>query len=306
MTAITEGASFSISSKLIESTTLFSGDDSILVYVEGFEDIPVWKRILNGKLKIKVIAYGEFEKANGKGTIISAINKGDIVLGPSLIVALDSDYDHLLEKNEDIFEKETVLQTYAYSIENLIWHPNNIDFACQTASCDTHHFTDDGLKNSIINWSKCIYPALIKFLHDGADNEQLLNGIIASMEVDLNNFKVSYTGTPTYINNAEFIAKMSEKGLEPETAFLFVRGHDYADKLQEICRALNNEAFEKRKANIINSPNGQKKGKLVGEAKNVQKEPGAILAGLPLNCSFCIPKIESDIKNLIQYRNLLN
>lgn len=303
MTAITEGASFPISSKLIESTAIFSGDNSILVYVEGFEDIPVWKGLLNNKIKIKVMAYGELEKANGKGTIISAIKKGELILGKSLVVALDSDYDHLLEKNEEVFAKETVLQTYAYSIENLIWHPNNIDYACQTASCDTHHFTDDGLKDSIINWSRCIYPALVKFLYDGADDEQILNEIIASLDVDLNNFKVKFTGTSTCFNNAEFIAKMSEKGLKPETAFLFVRGHDYADKLQDICRALNNAAFERRKANILNSPNGQKKGKLVGEAKNVQKELGSVLVGLPLNCGFCIPKIEHDIKNLIQYRS---
>ena len=303
MTAITEGASFSISSKLIESTTLFSGDDSILVYVEGFEDIPVWKRILNGKLKIKVIAYGEFEKANGKGTIISAINKGDIVLGPSLIVALDSDYDHLLDKNTDVFVKETVLQTYAYSIENLIWHPNNIDVACQTASCDSYNFTDDALKESIIHWSTCIYPAFIKYLRGGANNEQLLNGIISSMDVDLKNFKVKFSGTQISFHDEDFIARMSEKGLKPETAFLFVRGHDYADKLQEICRALNNESFEKRKENIQGSSNGMKKGDLVFEAKNAQKEPGVILAGLPINCDICLPKIEKDINNLIQYRS---
>ncbi|WP_323916463.1 DUF4435 domain-containing protein [Aeromonas caviae] len=303
MTAITEGASFSISSELIESTALFSGDHSILVYVEGFEDIPVWKRIFNGKLKIKVLAYGEFEKANGKGTIISAIHRGDIVLGPSLIVALDSDYDHLLDKNTDIFVKETVMQTYSYSIENLIWHPNNIDVACQTASCDSYNFTDGALKESIIHWSTCIYPAFIQFLHGGADNEQLLNDIISSMEVDLKNFRVKFSGTPVSFHDENFIAKMSEKGLKPETTFLFIRGHDYADKLQEICRALNNESFKKRKANIEGSTNGMKKGALVFEAKNAQKEPGVILAALPINCDVCLPKIEQDIHKLIQYRS---
>ncbi|MCF5844681.1 DUF4435 domain-containing protein [Aeromonas veronii] len=302
MTAISKGTSFSISSDFIESSALFSGDNSLIVYVEGFEDIPFWKRILDDKLKIKVIAYGEYEKANGKGTITSAINKGEIILGRSLIVALDSDYDNLLGNNADIFAKETVLQTYSYSIENLIWHPNNIDYACQIASCDHQNFIDDALKKSIIDWSICIYPAFIKFLYDGADNEQLFNEIITSMEVDIKNFIVKFSGTQINFENSDFIAKMSEKGLNPETAFLFIRGHDYADKLQEICRALNNEAFERRKANIQNSANGKKKGNLISEAKNVQKEPGAILAGLPIRCDICIPKIERDIEKLIQYR----
>ncbi|MGU5845741.1 DUF4435 domain-containing protein [Aeromonas hydrophila] len=301
MTAISSGTSFPISSKMFAASEIFNGNNSIRVYVEGFEDVPFWKRILkNENVPITVIAFGEASKANGKGTIIKSINDGTLELGERLIVALDSDYDYLLDRNVDIFQQITVLQTYSHSIENLIWHPNKIDEVCQTASKDTVYFTDNKIQESILNWSRNIYSSFLKFLQSGATDVEKFNAIIDSLS--LTGHEISFTGTAEEFDDEEFKSKMLEKGLSPDTTFLFVRGHDYAEKIEKICQALNEEAYRIRKKAILESGKCNA-GQLAGEAKNLQQEPREVISGFPISCDICIPKIKRDFDSFIKAKD---
>ncbi|MCX0433201.1 DUF4435 domain-containing protein [Aeromonas veronii] len=305
--SVIEGPSFPITSDLILATneqfTFGDEKDAIRVFVEGFEDIPIWNEILKKSLKVNVSAFGETNKANGKGSIISEIKNGKIVLGKNLIAALDSDYDFLLNRNSDTFNLPTVLQTYAYSIENLIWHPNKIDSACQTASQDTVSFRNDGLKKSLIEWSRNIYPLFMEYLKNGASDSKLFDEIMDSLSVDLEKFTIIFNGRTATFNDVEFEQAMQAKGLTPETTFLFVRGHDYAKKLETICEALNNEAFKRRKR-VIESDTTRKidaSNQLIGEIKNAQLKPGVVIKGAPLECNICMPKIARDIEQLVKH-----
>ncbi|WDF91724.1 DUF4435 domain-containing protein [Aeromonas hydrophila] len=302
--SVIKGASFPISSDMLTATnSLFTFSNLISVYVEGFDDIPIWNKILKGKLNVKIMAFGEKNKANGKASIISEIKTGGIILGKDLIVALDSDYDYLLNKNSETFSLPTVLQTYSYSIENLIWHPENIDSACQTAGQDTTYFTNDGLKKSLLQWSADIYEPFLRFIKNGAADESAISDIIESLVVDTTAFTIKFHGNKECYDDPDFKVIMAEKGLIPETTFLFVRGHDYAKKLESLCEQLNEEVFRRRKASIIEKKKDDTEdvGQLIQEAKNAQLKPGVVIKGSSLTCNICLPKIDNDINTFINY-----
>ncbi|MCR9385240.1 DUF4435 domain-containing protein, partial [Vibrio metoecus] len=107
MVGIVSGTGFPVGSDYIGALNCFKNDASILVYVEGFEDVSFWNKFFNNEnITVNVQAFGCCNKANGKGTIINAWGNNKIKLGENLLVALDSDYDYLLDKNKEIFSSE--------------------------------------------------------------------------------------------------------------------------------------------------------------------------------------------------------
>ncbi|MEZ8292142.1 hypothetical protein [Vibrio sp. 10N.237.312.B06] len=103
---VVNGVSFPLTSKFIEAKRVFNKKEPLWFYVEGFEDVSFWKLRLKGLgVPYKVVAFGNCNKANGKGTIISAIERSDLELGKCLGVALDSDYDYLLDRNTKILTR---------------------------------------------------------------------------------------------------------------------------------------------------------------------------------------------------------
>lgn len=288
------GASFSISSDYIEARTGFDPTLSRLIYVEGFEDIPFWKKIFKNKnISVDVEAFGQKNKANGKGTISNAIRNKNIILGEFLMVALDSDYDYLLENNSDIFDQKTVFQTYAYSIENLQWNPSCIDNICQIASNNTILLPDDNLKTGLIEWSCAVFPLFLKYLKGGASDTVQFSKIINSLQRNDNSVCCHGLEVEPF-TDLDFIEKMKSKGLVPETVYLFVRGHDYADRLEDHCQNVTRWVFDEM-IKVLKSEHGNNAGQFIGELKNKQSEPRIIIKGYPVLCELCTPKINADI-----------
>lgn len=293
MSVVEQGASFDISSDYVEASQAFTLIKEIVVYVEGYEDKSFWrKRFENKGIVVTVKSYCQEGIANGKGTLLAGIRDGSIILGAYLVVALDSDYDYLLDKNTDVLNRETVFQTYSYSIENIMWNPEVIDDVCKVSSCCDEYFPDGRLKDGILNWSCTIYPLFLTYLKSGASDATLFSSIIDSFSLEEN--LIDYKGpVVTDFLDTDFIDYMKAKGLVPNNAYLFIRGHDYADTLEKHCKQLNYLALQNEKLELeasgIKNP-----GQFAGELKNKQCEPSGIIRGKDAICALCIPKIESD------------
>ncbi|MDC4167947.1 DUF4435 domain-containing protein [Photobacterium damselae] len=295
MIGVASGASFGITSDYIESRQQFDPSLQILVYVEGFEDIPFWHSIFSeNNITVVVEAYGQCNKANGKGTLISAVRNGDITLGKHLLVALDSDYDYLLDKNTDVLSEPAVFQTYAYSIENLEWSPCKIDVLCQKSSNNTKFLPNGRLQAGIMDWSQNVYPVFLQYLKDGAVNQVQFDSIISSLDVSENAMVYTCRHDNITFTDSDFIEAMRLKGLTPDSVPLFIRGHDYSGRMNEHCCSINEHVFHLIKSEIL-ATNSTASGQIISELKNKQNEPAVIVKGMPITCSFCLPKIQADI-----------
>ncbi|MEZ8510123.1 DUF4435 domain-containing protein [Vibrio splendidus] len=293
MIEVTSGASFGISSDFMEATQVFEPSQKIRVYVEGHEDVPFWKnRFGEHSIDVEVVAYVFAADANGKGTIIRDIKNGTLELGELLLVALDSDYDYLLDLNSDIFSNEFVFQTYAYSIENLLWHPRRLDSICKTASCCDHLIPDDDIWKSMSSWSRKLYPEFVRFLKTDRDSDAM------KFIVDTVNVVVSGTDEELLFepinSDDELLRTLEGKGLSQNNIFLFVRGHNIEDVMQAVCQKVVETAFEVAKVDY-EERFGSKSGQHIGEFKKRQTQPRALVKLGDIPCDTCMPKINIDI-----------
>lgn len=108
----------------------------VYVYVEGLDDVAFWNRCLHPyfarfSFKITQLKKSEGVVAEGKRALLEAI--GISSLGPNKLVAIDSDYDWIIEGyrtsptspsySYDIRTNPYILHTYLYAIENYKCHP---------------------------------------------------------------------------------------------------------------------------------------------------------------------------------------
>ena len=124
----------------------------IIVYVESEEDIAFWRHILHpyetAQRKFKILLPSNENLGKGKR---KALDKSpDILnlvvgeLGTSLLVCVDSDYDYLLQNYYETVGKQAIaakinnnkfiLQTYAYSTENLKCYAPSLHTVCVAAT----------------------------------------------------------------------------------------------------------------------------------------------------------------------------
>ncbi|WEK79856.1 DUF4435 domain-containing protein [Vibrio alginolyticus] len=292
---IVKGSSVPVKSDYVGSSNCFTNSSGILVYVEGFEDISFWNKLFRQEgIPVKVQAYGNCNKANGKGTIVSAYEKKEIQLGKNLLVALDSDYDYLLENNTEIFSNEFSFQTYAFSIENIIWQPKHLGFICQDACNNTDYINPEVIMTGLKCWSKAVYPEFLRFLNSGADDDAFFNRVIDTLDPKDLSFSYASINFNSF-EEEEFSQKMSEKGLEPYNVYLFVRGHDFADKIIPLCKNIIERVSEMVKSDLIDT-HGEKSGQFIQEFYKKRREPDAVARGRDIRCNFALPRIMSDIK----------
>lgn len=142
--------------------------DVVRVLVEDETDIPVWSRIL-GTLapgrRFRFTPYGGHGGGSSKG-------KGPILrkaadFGPSLIGCVDSDYDWLLGEESCygrvMARSPYILQTYAYSIENLACLPYGLAdemLRCGKHSCELQWNLDRDFDIMYRRLSRAVYPVL--------------------------------------------------------------------------------------------------------------------------------------------------
>ncbi|HGE6041893.1 TPA: DUF4435 domain-containing protein [Vibrio cholerae] len=294
MIGISSGSGFPIGSDYIGALNCFRNEASILVYVEGFEDVSFWNKIFrSANISVSIQAFGNSNKANGKASIIKAWENGEIKLGKNLIIALDSDYDYLLDRNEVLFSDDFVFQTYAFSIENLLWHPEYVGVICQDACNNSKYINPSIIRDGIKNWSKTVYPEFLRFLASNANDDEIFSKIMDVLDPNDLSFSYNDISFPLF-SEKDFQEKMYKKGLNFENVHLFIRGHDFASKINNLCRNIINEASAKVKYELQQN-HKDNASQFISEFYNKRCEPDAVARGKDIKCSFAIPKILDDI-----------
>lgn len=286
-------SSFPLTSDYIEAEGIFTQKSKPLVLVEGYSDISLWGKIFE-KLGFacEIKPYCENGKANGKATIIKDIKDGVLELGSFLLVALDSDYDYLLDIDSNLYLKPAVFQTYVHSSENLLWHPMGLDAICRNAF-QTTDIPDNFIKERLVAWSRFVYNDFVEFVlcKQCSDNE-LKNKIIN--ELNPNKYDFQYDELATVDRD---VSPLEGKGVTTDNVFLFVRGHDFEEQMQQLCKTIYQSCLDIRKK-ALSEQHGDKACQFIREYCNHTSEvtSKSLSTSSLYECDFFFSKFQDDFK----------
>ncbi|MBH2618307.1 DUF4435 domain-containing protein [Serratia ureilytica] len=237
-------------------TAIQTGHAQGLLYVENPSDISFWRCVIQHVApKSYVVKPISKEKSAGKRTLEKVYPD----LHKSYIVGVDSDFDYICpnrhERADSLNNNKFILHTFAYSRENYECCHESIEGLCDILYF--HERLPSEIHNSLNKYSKIIYPALCLFayLHnqnwqkhvDGifiqtvkiasdscllTDDLKMNSVALEALQVKINTYIAEYTPQVKADDELEkFIAKMNEKGITENTAYLFINGHYLQENL---------------------------------------------------------------------------
>lgn len=219
-----------------------------VIYIEDILDKNFWEKIATSHL-VKLYSEGGRD-FTGKSKLLNICNKNNII-------AIDSDFDYICtchRQDSKLFwqKKDYILQTYAYSRENLIYTAN---YLFETLKEKFKLYLDNH-QNQIIDimtgLSNVLYPIYQKYLF--LKNERINlpftweNEIGLNMDTDLLNqiVRLDFVNYSTKIQLLDekltplisdpqkyslFCSELASKGFDKSTTLYFIRGHDIEEKI---------------------------------------------------------------------------
>lgn len=241
-----------------ENASILTGNPNrVVVEIEDSIDKGFWEDILKEQCPAKDFHFNPYH------TVLNDNDIGNRVKGKTRIMemadqmndyhigCIDSDYDWILSdycnKGKTINNNKYLLQTYAYSFENLVCLSSTLNDFCQET---TEECTDIDFNDYVQKVSEVIYPLLIwsvylysKGNHDFTptawhdilistlkDAEASLALIKERIKAKLDELNTSHTSEIAERNNMQD-SLSKKKGITEENAYLFVRGHELFDHL---------------------------------------------------------------------------
>ena len=245
--------------KYSENASILTGNpDRVTVEVEDTIDKEFWEDLLSSLCPQKDFHFDPYHTILGEDNDYKQRGKGKaeiIKASPGFndyhIGCVDSDYDWILSEHTNdgkaISSSKYLLQTYAYSIENLMCQSNTLNAFC---SDNTEEPVEFGFEDYLSTLSKVVYPLLVwsvylyhkdnmsftptewhRILVNTERNAEASLGIIkhkAKEETD----GLDKDFADETAERDDFLKSLTEeKGLSEDDAYLFVRGHDLFDHL---------------------------------------------------------------------------
>ena len=241
-----------------ENASILTGNPNrVIVEIEDSIDKGFWEDILKEQCPSKDFHFNPYH------TVLNDDDTGNRVKGKTRILEMadqmndwhigcvDSDYDWILsdycDNGKTINGNKYLLQTYAYSFENLVCLSSTLNDFCQET---TEESTDVDFNDYVQKVSAVIYPLLIwsvylysKGSHDFTPTawHEILISTLKDTEASLSLIeeRVMTRLSELETNHASEIVErdnmketLSErKGITEENAYLFVRGHELFDHL---------------------------------------------------------------------------
>ena len=241
-----------------ENASILTGNPNrVIVEIEDNIDMGFWKDILKEQCPSKDFHFNPYH------TVLNDNDMGNRVKGKTRIMemasqmndwhigCIDSDYDWILsdycDKGKTINDNKYLLQTYAYSFENLLCLSSALNDFCQET---TEECTDVDFNDYVQKVSATIYPLLIwsLYLYSKGNHDftptawhDILISTLKDTEVSLTLIEEKVKAKFDELNTIH-ASEISErdnlkeslsktKGITEENAYLFVRGHELFDHL---------------------------------------------------------------------------
>lgn len=240
------------------ASILTGNPNRVTVDVEDTIDKAFWKDLLCELCPTKEFHFDPYQtildvedgsELKGKGK--SQIIKASPDYNDNHIGCVDSDYDWLLSDytadGKTISENKYLLQTYAYSIENLMCLSTTLNDFC-------HDVTEESVEFDFVDYmkklSEIVYPLLVRsaFLYkennmafSPKDWRQVLVNTERDADASLEKIRRNTEEAIRELDKLfdfenedfnEFLKSiLSEKDVSKESAYLYVRGHELFDHL---------------------------------------------------------------------------
>ena len=238
-----------------------------VAYVESYDDILFWRDALSEAaphVQFEVVLPSRLTL--GRGKKIALANR----LGPHMIACVDADYDFLMQgatlTSEMVCRSPYVVHTFVYAIENLQCHAEVLDRVCVMATLNDRVIFD--FRAFLTAFSRIVHPLLVwnvwayrygfftqfsltdlartvevrevQLYHPERmidDLRRRVNRQIAALQRRFPQARATYKPLRD---------EMERLGVTPETAYLYMRGHDLVDVvlgpiLSAVCDVLRRE-----------------------------------------------------------------
>lgn len=236
---------------------LTRNDDRVLVDVEDDIDAEFWEDLLKDICPHKefhFVPYHTYLKEDGDKVFMrgkSHVLHPDEEFNRWHIGCVDSDYDWILSDYTDagktISSTKYLLQTYAYSIENLMCLSCTLgDFCCE----NTEETSEFDFEDYLTRLSKAVYPLLVwstylcskndhsftpaawreVLVNTEKDPEASLAQIEAKAKAKKEELDKNFANEITDKEDFEF-SYICLKDVTEEDAYLYVRGHELFDQI---------------------------------------------------------------------------
>lgn len=260
-----------ITSDYIRAANRLAGKNArqkIVVYVESFEDVFFWSNLLqpleSDRFYFEVMLPSKTSLCKGKK--IALANR----LGPNMIACVDADYDYMLQgatpTSYEVCNNPYVFHTYVYAIENFQCYAEALHNACVMATLNDRRIFD--FTTFLKQYSQTIWPLFVwnvwAYQYGNFKQFSMIDfyRIVRIKEINLyhpeNELQALRKRVNAKVNRLQhqfpqgrntykpFRDKLQELGITPETAYLFMRGHDLYDGVvlpvaEKVCELLRKE-----------------------------------------------------------------
>ncbi|MBR5849845.1 MAG: DUF4435 domain-containing protein [Alistipes sp.] len=232
----------------------------VRVFVEGYEDVAFWRSIFDHfrnpyiRFEISVPDRGDLPK--GKKVILSMIPQSS----EDLLLCVDSDFDYLFEGATEqaraVNDTPYLFHTYAYATENYLCYAPSLHNVCVKATKNDTRIFD--FERFMAGYSRTIYPLFVWYAFSAMQSEEHIfpladfraavrlgyldlteNGDNTLLWLGRNVMRRELTlreQHPEMIEPMErFEQLLAERGVTPETTYLYMQGHTLMDNVVMVC-----------------------------------------------------------------------
>ncbi len=257
-----------ITSEYFEATSALQKRNRVMVYVEGYDDIPFWRAIFDEfetpDRRFEISTPARNDLAKGKKVVLQFAPQA----GRNLILCVDSDFDYLFgdlsSQSRMVNHTPFLLQTYTYAIENYLCYPPSLHSVCVRATKKDVHLFD--FEEFMREYSRIIYPVFVWYAFAArVDRPTIFTLADFRNTVKINFINVEENGEDTLVWLEKQVAKrlkflrakhqrwlpevekfeayLKERGVVPEETHLYMQGHTLMDNVVSVvvgtvCNAL--------------------------------------------------------------------
>jgi len=257
------------------------GQRLVRVFVEGYEDVAFWRGIFdhfrNPYLRFEISVPVRDDLPKGKKVLLNMIPESC----ENLLLCVDSDFDYLFAgrtaQSAEVAGARHMFHTYAYATENYLCYAPSLHNVCVKATKNDTRIFD--FVAFMRDYSCTIYPLFVWYAYSAQlSTEHVFPLIDFKSAVRLGYLDIEDNGARTLewlARNVEkrhrllcqrnpkmiepmkaFELLLRERGVTPETTYLFMHGHTLMDN---VVMVLLNSVCEKLRQLSIAKINASKK-----------------------------------------------
>lgn len=262
-----------ITSDYIGASSALHKKNRVVVYVEGYDDIPFWRSVFDRyetpERRFEISTPARSDLAKGKRVVMQFIPQA----GENLLLCVDSDFDYIFgnlsHQSRLVNNTPFLFQTYTYAVENYLCYAPSLHSLCVRATKNDERLFD--FEQFLAEYSKVIFPVFvwyvyaarvdrpsiftlsefkntvrINYTHIDDNGEDTILWLERQVQKKLTGLRAKYPQWKQEVDSFEVFLR--EAGIEPDQTYLYMQGHALLENvvsvvLGTVCNALRKQTI---------------------------------------------------------------